>query len=100
MMGADESSVQSPGRVWRNKRIVGYQGESVRSSSHTQIGVEGEQCPDGFAHRAGEVGDGSVGGDDQVEIGDQRGRVGVIGKVGGVVDQLQDRAAEFRGAAG
>src|SRR3982750_85059 len=34
---------QSPGRGWRKRRIVGYQGESLRSSSHRKTGEKGSK---------------------------------------------------------
>jgi len=36
-----------------------------------EIGLEGEQCPYGLAHRAARWANGCVGGNDQIEIGDQ-----------------------------
>jgi len=54
-----------------------------------EIGGEGEHCPDGFTQRAGEVDDGGVDGDDQVELLDEGGGVGEIVKRGNEIDQTQ-----------
>ncbi len=53
------------------------------------VGGIREECPDRLAQRAGEVGDGGVDRNDQVEIFDQRGGVGEIGEVGAAVDQVE-----------
>ena len=53
--------------------------------------MEREKGPYRLGQRAGEMGDRSVGGDNQVQIGDQGGGVGVIENLGGVIDQLKPR---------
>jgi hypothetical protein len=39
---------QSPGRRWRNKRALGYHGESVRSSIHRQSAQKGRSSHNGL----------------------------------------------------
>jgi hypothetical protein len=53
------------------------------------VGLPGEKQPEGFAQGAGEVGDGSVGGEDEVELGDGRGGVGEVVVAGAGIDGAQ-----------
>ena len=69
---AEEARLRVPGSVWPVLHPA-------------PVGLPGEQEPDGFAESAGEVGDGGVGGDDQVEIGDEGGGCGEVGVVGAAV---------------
>jgi len=49
------------------------------------VGGAGEEEPGGFVHCTGQMGDGGVDRDDQIEIGDEGGGVGQIRQVGGKI---------------
>ena len=49
--------------------------------------MPGKQEPEGFAECSGEVGDGGVGGDDEIEVGDERGGVGEVAIAGAAVEE-------------
>jgi len=58
------------------------------------VGLPGEEEPEGFAHGSGEVGDGGVGGEDEVEMLEDGGGVGEVAIVGAGV-QKGNRRADF-----
>ena len=68
---------------------MGYQGLSSRSLEPAPATVVAREDPDRAAERAGQVGDGGVDGDDEVEAGDEGGGVGEVGELAGPVDELQ-----------
>ena len=82
---------QSPSAGWRNKRAVGYQGESSRSSIQRQSGQNGNRIQVGRPMRAGEMHHRGVDRDHQV---DQRGdRGGVVEIFELVADMGEPRRA-------
>ena len=69
-----KTSGQSPKPFWRKSRIVGYQGESSRSSSHRhsyERGSATHRC----TQAAGQMANRRIDGHDQVEIADHGRRV-------------------------
>ena len=85
-----KSSRQSPHRACRKSRIVGYHGESSRPSSHRQSAATGSAIQTGAAERPGQVRQGGVRRDDQVECFDRRGGIHEITQTGA---KINDRKA-------
>ena len=76
--------------------MVGYQGLSERSRSQRQSGTKGRATQTGTPRRTGEMGDGGVGGDDEVEIHHDGGGVheGTMGCV--EVTEVEKTGAQIR----
>ena len=72
---------QSPGRDWRNRRSVGYQGVCGASKPHRQSGTNESMIHRWQVQRSHQIRCRGVGGDDQVQFGHQRRAVGKIGDV-------------------
>ena len=72
---ASNTSPQAPRRGWRKSRIVGYQGKSSRSVIQRHSRVALQRDPDRSRQRAGEMGDRSVAGHDEVAMRHRRGGV-------------------------
>ena len=77
--------------VWRNNRMVGYQGLSSRSNIQRQSGAMRQRHPDAYAQRAGQVSDGRVGRDHEVQMLHHGGRVEECRVAIEVVAQIDDR---------
>ena len=67
------TSLQTPRRVWRKRRIVGYQGRNlVLFGQPSPFRVALERDPNGNSESPREMGDRSVASDDQIEAGHRR----------------------------
>jgi len=77
--------------------MVGYHGESFRFSIHRKSGTNGTNTQTGLPSRAGEMHHRGVGGDDHIEILDQRRRLGEIVKLRGKVHDRKRRRRGLRG---
>ncbi len=71
------SSPQSPGRVCRKSRILGYQ-EVVPRSPQRQSGTAGKSTPDRSSQSACQVSDGGVDADDEIQLLDEEGGIAEV----------------------
>ena len=73
---------QSPGAFCRNRRAVGYQGESSRSEHPAPVGLERQQHPNRPAHGAGKMHHGRIDGNDKIDERDNGSGIVEFGKIG------------------
>ena len=66
---------------------VGVPRGLVGGGAPAPVGVAPEEGPGGAGHGAGEMGDGGVDGDEEIELGQEGGGVGEIEKMPGEIDE-------------
>ena len=84
---AAKTGAQSPGVCWRNRRWLGYQGEVSPARPQRQSDRSLSATQAGRAKAPREVGEGVVGGDDEIEARHDGG--GIDEGIGALVDTFQ-----------
>ena len=83
---ASKTPSQLSGSVWRNNRIVGYQGESSRCSNQRQSGTEGTANQTGTPRAPARWAGAEIAGDDDVQVAHDGGGIGKILQIAAQVD--------------
>ncbi len=93
------TAAHSPRRVWRNRRMVGYQGQSLRSINQRQSAACGSSVQVGRPS-AGQMRDRRVNGDDQVQVSDEGGGLREVSQLVGEIVQHHACRRMFRVSRG